>query len=769
METKMTKGHSNLTLLKELNSTIKRLSIYPADHPAVKLVLKETSELFQEFFKTKTEIVLGKVENKLVLEGETLDANVISEKVWNTLEKQKIKSISFCQGLSEEELKSFLEFFLKKDEEDLSVYLQKNKISHLKLNRLHYEVVSDDEKVVKAELMDKLQLKGELSRVIREHPELLKDILLGKLIQKEKLQMLYKETALPSSQEDEGKGSGSSGSGGGGWGEGGGEGIGGGIDLKKSLEDLKAEIENLSDDEILTLLTYQLKQSFQNIPQNKESSDEALQMVKKVLENRDKRKLLPQLKELLSGYGIIDEKYFDLLINESYQKKEEIVFSALQFLEELEKNRIEKKILEEKIKGILHSPDEKLKKKIIDTLMEKLDSKDDSLRQDSVAVLKKMIELSISEEREEDFVYIKDKLLGMPEDTLASLRFYRGYFELLPLLFTNLVRKRNLEELNRFLSKIKLQIKDKETLPLWGKLKTDFVTEISTEQNLNLLLKPAMADFNAQKGKELEEVLENLDGREVAQKLLEIFTVEQRNVRLWALRVLITLGEDSVEAISLYFTGADDFKKGKDQARLEDKSWYWIRNVLFVLGNIESQKAVDILWDFKNSPDPRVRLEVLKALEKKKGEKVNQILAELLRDKEEEVRKKALNLISASGEKEFIPALKDAFFKGHLDRKRLFAAMVKIGEEDCRDFALRLIVEESLFSGDIPKKEKEELQLSALNLLENNLDEKIFRALESHLRKRRKGLLGILHRDEVNGKIAKILSLRDKEINASRL
>ncbi len=767
METKMTRVHSNLTLLKELNSTIKRLSIYPADHPAVKLVLKETSELFQEFFKTKTEIVLGKVENKLVLEGETLDANLISEKVWNTLEKQKIKSISFLKGLSQEELRTFLEFFLKKEEEDLSDYLQKNKITHLKLNRLHYEVVSDDEKVVKAEFMEKMQLKGELSRVIREHPELLKDILLGKIIEQEKLRMLYKKAGSPSSQEGGEKSSGSSGSGGGGWSEG--EGIGGGIDLKKTLEDLKAEIDNLTDDEILALLTYQLKQSFQNMPQDKESSDEALQMVKKALEKRDKRKLLPQLKELLSGYGIIDERYFDLLINESYQNKEEIVLSALHFLEELEKNRIEKKNLEEKIKGILHSPDEKLKKKIIDTLLEKLDSKDDLLRQDSVTVLKKMIELSISEEKEEDFVYIKDKLLGMSEDTLSSLRFYRGYFELLPLLFTNLVRKGNLEELNRFLSKIKLNTEDKETLPELGKLKADFVTEISTEQNLNLLLKPAIADFNAQKGKELEEVLANLDGREVAQKLLEIFTVEQRNVRLWALRVLITLGEDSVEAISLYFTSADDFKKGKDQGALADESWYRIRNTLFVLGNIESQKTVDLLWDFKNNPDPRVRLEVLKALEKKKGEKVNQILAELLKDKEEEVYKKALNLISASGEKEFIPVLKDAFFKGYLDRKKLFAAMVKMGEEDCRDFALKLVVDESFLGGNIPKKEKEELQLTALNLLEGSPDGKIFRALESHLRKRRKGLLGILHRDEVSGRIAKILSIRDKEINASRL
>ncbi|HVP36009.1 MAG TPA: HEAT repeat domain-containing protein [Terriglobales bacterium] len=763
----MTKGRSKLTLLKELNSTIKRLSIYPADHPAVKLVLKETSELFQEFFKTKPEIVLGKVENKLVLEGETLDANLISEKVWNTLEKQKIKSISFCQGMSQEELKSFLEFFLKKEEQDLSIYLQKSNISHLKLNRLHYEVISDDEKVVKSELVDKLQLKGELSKVIREHPELLKDILLGKMIENEKLQMLYRETAQSFSQEDKAGGSGSGGSGAGQGGSGG-EGIGGGIDFKKTLEDIKAEIQNLSDDEILALLTYQLKQSFQNAPKGQESSDEAMQMVKQALENRDKQKLLPQLKKLLSGLGIIDEKYFDLLINESYQKKEEIVFSDLQFLEELEKNRIAKKNLGEKIEGILHSPDEKLKRKIIDTLVEKLDSKDEPLRQDSIAVLKKMIWLSSSEEKEEDFVYIKERLLEMPEGSLMSLRFYRGYFQLLPLIFNHLIQRENLAELNRFLSRTKSNAEANQKLPELKKMRSDFMTGISTEQNLNLLLKPAMPDFNAQKGKELEEILENLDRKSVTQKLLEIFTVEQRNVRLWALRVLSSLGEDTVDAISLYFTNRGDFKKGKDQEQLTDESWYRIRNALFLLGNIESPKSIDLLVDFKNSHDPRVRLEVLKALEKKKGKKVDQILAELLKDKDEEVHKKALNLISASGEKGFLPALRDAFFRGLADRKKLFAAMVRIGEDESRDFALKLVVDENLLPADIPKKEKEELQLIALSLLEECPDDRIFGALENHLRKKRKGLLGILYRDEVSGKIAKILSLRDKDISASR-
>jgi hypothetical protein len=383
--------------------------------------------------------------------------------------------------------------------------------------------------------------------------------------------------------------------------------------------------------------------------------------------------------------------------------------------------------------------------------------------------LKKMIALSISEGKEEDFVYIKEKLLEMSWENTVSLRFYQSYFEILPLLFSGLNRKGNLKELKEFLDKINLGIRRKERMTELARLKTTFVAQISTEHNLNLLIQPTVADFNSQKGKELEEVLENLDRKSVAQKLLEIFTAEQRSVRLWALRVLSSLGEDSVDAISLYFTSAGDFKKGKEQGPLADESWYKVRNALFVLGNIESRKAVDLLGDFKNSSDPRVRLEVLKALEKKKGEKVNQILTELLRDKEEEVHKKALNLISACGGKEFIPVLKDAFFDGHQDRKKLFAAMVKIGKEKCQDFALKLAVDESFLPGDISKKEKEELQLTALGLLEEYPDEKIFRALESCLRKRRKGFLGILYRDEVSGRIAKILSSRDKEINASRI
>jgi len=756
------KNPSILSLFKEFNSAIKKLSIYPAGHPAVKTALLKTYQLFEEFFKSKGEIILGRVENKLILEEESLEASVISDKLWNTMERQNIKSISFSQGLSEEELRSFLEFFIKKEEENLPYYFQKNKITHIRLNRLRYEVVSEDEKVVKADFMDKVSLKSELSQVIRAHPELLKDILLGRAVEKEKLQKVfgeYKEASLVSAPEKKGISSGE-----GGWGIGEGE-----VDIKHMIEEFKEELDNLSDDEILVLLTYNLKQSLKDVPEDKSTSQEALEMIKKVLEKRDKQRLLPRLKELLSGYGMIDEKYFDLLIDESWQKKEEVISKSLEFLEKLEKNKIEGSDLEERIKDIVHSPDEKLKKKIIDSLLEKLDSTDEKLRRDSTVALKKMIELSISEEKEKDFVYIKERLEEQPENNLVSIRFYRSHFELLPLIFSRLVKIEALEELKKTLESISLQTQSKGTVSEILGLKKDFITEVSSAQNLDLLIQPLFNSFNAQKGKEIEELLKNLDRRKVAQKLIEIFTVEQRSIRVWALRVLSDLGEDSVEAVSNLLTCKENFKRSKDQNILEEESWYKVRNALFVLGNIQSQTSTDLLLEFAKDSDPGVRLEVLKVLEKKRGEKVNQVLIELLKDKEREVRNKALNLISISGEKEFIPGLKEVFFTSSLDRKKLLTTMVKIGEEECRDFVLKVVIDENFLPADLSKKEKEELQIIALDLIEKIGDENTFQAIRNFLRKRKKGFLCRLGRDGVKDKALKILSLKDKEISLSKL
>ena len=753
----ISKNSSYLSFLKEFDSTIRRLSIYPPDHPAVKAALQKTFKLFQEFFKTKGEITLGRVENKLVLEEESLEANAISDKVWNTLEKQKIKSISFTQGLTEKELRSFIEFFLDKEEEDLNSYFQKGNISHIKLNRMRYEVVLEDEKVVKADEIENVSLKSELSKIFRAYPDLLKDLILGKSIKEEKLQTAFKAAGISFYPGIEGV---ASGTGGGGTGE-------GGVDIKQMLEDLKNEVNNLSDNEILSLLTYSIKQGLKDVPQQKNPSQEALEMVKKVLEKRDKQRLLPRLKELLSGYGIIDEKYFDLLLDETFQKKEEVISKALEFLEELEKNRIEEEGLEESLKTIVDSPDEKLKKKIIDSLADKLDSADEKLRRDSILALKKMIELSISEEKEEDFVYIRERLEGQFDNQLVSIRFYRGYFETLLPIFTHLSKIGNLNELKRIMERIHSKDQAEQRMPEIQRLKDDFMNQVSSRENLDLLIQPLFADFHTQKGKEIEEFLKDLDLNKVAQKLIEILTVDERSVRLWALRVLSNLGEDSVETISSFLFSKENFKRSKDTHILEEESWYKVRNVLFVLGNIESPRTVDLLFEFVKDPDPRVRMEVLKAIEKKKGEKVNRILIELLKDKEDEVRKKTLDLISLSKDKDFTPGLKEVFFTSSSDRKRILSIMVKIGAMESRDFVLKVALDDNFIPANISKKEKEELQINALNLLELIGDEECFQALKEFVRKRKKGIWGRWSRDEVTEKALKVLSCKDKEINNS--
>jgi hypothetical protein len=752
------KNSSYTSFLKEFDSTIRRLSIYPPDHPAVKAALQKTFKLFQEFFKTKGEITLGRVENKLVLEEESLEANAVSDKVWNTLEKQKIKSISFVQGLKEEELRSFLEFFLKKEQEDLSSYFQKSRISHIKLNRMRYEVVLEDEKVVKTEQIENVSLKSELSKIIRAYPDLLKDLILGKSIEKEKLQMAFKAAGISSYPGVEGAASGA----GGGVGE-------GGVDIKKIREDLKNEVYSLSDEEILSLLTYSIKQGLKDVPQQKNPSQEALEMVKKVLEKRDKQRLLPRLKELLSGYGIIDEKYFDLLIDGTFQRKEEAISRTVEFFEELGKGRIEEEGLEERIKTIVGSPDEKLKNKIFDSLLDKLDSADEKLWHDSVLALKQMIEISISGEKEEDFVYIRERLEEQFDNQSVSIRFYRGYFELLSSIYTHLSKTGNLNELKRIMERIHSKTQAEQRIPEIRRLKNDFINQVSSGESLDLLIQPFFTDFHTQKGKEIEEFLKNLDPNKVARKLIEIFTVEERSVRVWSLRVLSVLGEESVEALSNFLYYRENFKRSKDTNVLEEESWYKVRNALFVLGNIESARAIDILTDFAKDPDPRVRLEILKGLEKKKDEKINQVFLELLKDQDEEVRKKALNLLSLTKDKNLITELKRAFFTDSFDRKRILTSMVNLDESGSRDFILKVAADEKFIPANISKREKEELQISALSLLAKIGDDECFQKLREFVRKRRKGILGRWGRDEVTEKAQRVLSIKDKEIDNSEL
>ncbi|MDH4223496.1 MAG: HEAT repeat domain-containing protein [candidate division Zixibacteria bacterium] len=751
-----------LNIFKELNSAIKRLSTYPQEHPVNKTSLQKTYQLFEEFLKTKGELTLGRVENKLVLEEENLDLSSVSNKLFNIMDKQNIKSISFSPGLDQGELKSFLLYFILKTEESLSSYLQNNEVAHIRLNQLRYEVISEDEEVVKSDYIQNVNLKSELSRVIREHPDLLKDILLGKSIEKGKLKEIFGKDILPGTESlsDEqrfvkgGEGAGICGE---------------GIDVKKLMEELKVEIDNMSDDELLVMLSSHLKDFFKDQAEMESSSEEALKLVKKALEKRDQQRLLPRLKELLSGYGIIDERYFDLLINQTYKSKEEQISRNLEFLQKLEQGQLKEDEVEKRKMEIIYCPDEKLKKKIIDSLVEKLDSSDEKLRETSLLALKKLMELSISEEKEGDFVYIKDRLTEQPEKNIVTIKFHEGYFEILSSNFSNLVKVCKLDEVNRMLEKADLKTQNETLRQKFHSLKKEFIDRISSEQNLDLLLQPLFAGFSTQKGKETEKLLQNLNREKVAQKLVGIFTVEKRHIRIWALRLLSDLGKEAVEVISNLLSSKEKFKRSANQNLLEDESWYIIRNALFVLGNIDSQVSVKLILEFARDPDPRVRLEVLKVLEKKKKEKAIQVLLELIRDTDEEVRKKAVSLIALSGEKGFVPGLKELFFTPFTDRKKILTVMVKIDENNSRDFIMKVATDDEFLPPAFSGKEKYELQIAALEILGKIGTPKDFIAIENFLKRRKKGFLWRLNRDEVIEKAQEILSQKDKEISLSKL
>ncbi|MCJ7497450.1 MAG: hypothetical protein MUO78_04880, partial [candidate division Zixibacteria bacterium] len=108
-------------------------------------------------------------------------------------------------------------------------------------------------------------------------------------------------------------------------------------------------------------------------------------------------------------------------------------------------------------------------------------------------------------------------------------------------------------------------------------------------------------------------------------------------------------------------------------------------------------------------------------------------------------------------------------FVDSLDRKKILTTMVNLDERESRDFILKVATDEKFIPVNISKKEKEELQISALSILDKIGDEECFQVLKEFVRKKRKGILGRWSRDEVTEKAQKVLSFIDKEINNSKI
>lgn len=709
-------------LIKYINSAIKRLGMYPPSHPATQNALEKPWSIMNELFLKKNSLTLSIAENRLVFEGRILEEELFTFSFVRFLKEQNIESITFKKDLKKEELGWFLNFFVKDFEDkdskkDLFLYLKEKGVESILVNKFRFELVSEKEKVVSAEMVENIDLKLQVTGMLKNHPELIMDVLSDKPLNQEFLKDDLNIT-----------------------------------DVEEFKKRIKDEVKNFTEDEVLTLLSSALKLNLERM-EKEPAVGKALSLIENLLKEKEKKKILPEVKKILAEYGIMEERYFDLLMEEKphLEKISEI-------LDKLGTGEYEQEHLVALVKK-LSLEESDLKNRIIDRLLEDLKSEDQKVRKGAFWCLVETSKGTILEKREKDFVYIKEKVTNdfqMVKDAEA----FSTYLEMVAVIAQQLVQREEFGELKELFDLV-FSLKENKDL---ANLVDGFVKSFSNEETITSLTDKMIDNSNQKPNKIVEEILLLLDIEKVAKKLTEKFTVDDRNLRVLCLRILPQLKNSSFYTLTELLKDEKNFKRKSDSGVLVDDSWYKVRNALFVLGNLKDPRSLPILEKLIFDPDLRVRTEVWNTLEKL-GEISFPIQMQFLMDPDKGLRRKAANLLMLQTEKDHVPDLIEIFEKEQADKPLLLSVIGKVGGREAKEFLEDVALGQNKSILSLSKKQKEELKLSALEFLQKTGDEKTKGKLEEFLKEGRKGFKSLLGKDKIQKTVEQVLNHLKKTLN----
>ncbi|MCK4427866.1 MAG: HEAT repeat domain-containing protein [candidate division Zixibacteria bacterium] len=738
---KTTTQQLEINILKEIGAAVKRLGMYPSEHPAAIKATEKPFLTLQEIFKDTDQVTISKVDDKIIVNGKSVEGELLPERLKEEFQDQDINSLTFFNTLTKEELSKFLNFFVKPldknaPKKSLTEFLRKNKIGSIQVNELRYELVSDDEVVVKSEVLDGTDLKAEISKIIKENPDLVKDILLNKPVEQ--------ESCIKK--------------------------IGTEVNIDQLTQGIRQQVKNLTDDEILSLLASGLEFTLKRSEGEDKNSvvKEVSSLVHKLLQDREKKKLLPEVKKILSECGILEEKYFNFIFDEKWLKSQAVLDELIELLDKLGKAKVDFERFMFLLDRVIDSEEEKIRLYAIDKLLSNLNSKISETRRLSVLALKEIWGRLISGKMEVEFVYLKDRLYDKIKDQQVSTYVLKDSTELVKIILLEVIQRKEFEEAKKIISEYNARLSQEVSYPEEVReIAKDFLKEVSDDSTLSLLASQFEEGRPSQKTKTVEEILESLDKDKVAEKLLEIFTVEDRAARISSLRVLSKLGQSSIAALSGLLSNRNAFLREKGTRLLIGEHWYKVRNAIYVLGNIPEQSSVEILAKLNSDPDPRVRLEAIKALEKIGKEESVDALVTFLKDKDDQVRRNAITSLSIGGERRCLISLIEHFHYNRKDKVFTLTALGRIGGAETTGFLWKLLSEEDSGIKHLPNRQKEEIRITALNILgklgSNGSPQagtpNLAKEIETFIKHRKRGIKVLLAKDPLAETADRVLKM----------
>jgi len=168
--------------------------------------------------------------------------------------------------------------------------------------------------------------------------------------------------------------------------------------------------------------------------------------------------------------------------------------------------------------------------------------------------------------------------------------------------------------------------------------------------------------------------------REIMPFLLELLADEQERAhRSFLMRILKELGKNQLALLG---------------ERLSDERWYFVRNIVTILGENKREEVVGYLERVAGHTHPQIRQEVVRSLLNIRGDRAIKLLARFLDDREDDIRLfavRGLGIAHGEGKREeqvLIDFLNKRRFRTPPLELRLevIASLGKIGGAAARDF-----------------------------------------------------------------------------------
>ncbi|MFH1293744.1 MAG: hypothetical protein ABIJ44_06385 [Pseudomonadota bacterium] len=155
-----------------LSLVFNRATMYQMDHPYVKQSIDEFHPFVEKLLTSISPLVFAMNREQFFIDEEPLDPRITVNRMVAHFKKADIQSISFYEGMTKNELKTFLGVFVSLDKypnaESMKGALAEKGITNLKINHVFYKKVTEDDEVVSRdvlknitpEMMDEDQLRS---------------------------------------------------------------------------------------------------------------------------------------------------------------------------------------------------------------------------------------------------------------------------------------------------------------------------------------------------------------------------------------------------------------------------------------------------------------------------------------------------------------------------------------------------------------------------------------------------------------------------------